>query len=309
MIKIVVTSIAFSKNEFLVKKIKSIFSNVILNNDGKRFSKKELIEYLSDADGAIVGLDKIDFSILDKSKKLKIISKYGVGLDNINIEDCKKKDITVGWTGGVNRTSVAEMALGFMLMLSRNLYITSNQLKNGKWNKNGGFQLSGKTVGIIGTGYVGKELIKLLKPFACNILVNDIIEQDDYYNKNNLIKTTKENIYKNADIISIHTPLTDKTYNMITINEMLMMKKNAYIINTARGGIINELDLKHALQHGIISGAAMDVYFEEPPEDQEMLQLINLIATPHIGGNAKEAVEAMGMSSIYHLEKYFKGGL
>ena len=305
MPKIVVTSIAFSQNEVLVTKIKSIFPNVILNTDGIRFTSDKLIKYLKDADAAIVGLDKIDSNILVNSKKLKIISKFGVGLDNINIKDCEKQNVAIGWTGGVNRTSVAEMALGFMLMFSRNLYMTSNQLKDGNWNKSGGFQLSSKTIGIIGVGYIGKELIRLLEPFGCKILVNDIIEQDDYYKNNSLIKSTKEDIYLNSDIVTIHTPLNKDTDNMIALDILKIMKKSAYLLNTARGGIVNEEDLKYALENNIIAGAAIDAYIEEPPTDMEFLKLPNLICTPHIGGNAKEAVKAMGISAIEHLENYF----
>jgi len=213
--------------------------------------------------------------------------------------------VAVGWTGGVNKLSVAEMTLGFMLMSTRNLYATSNELKNSIWNKSGGFQLSGKNVGIIGLGYIGKELVRLLKPFGCKILVNDIINQDKYYKENNLKETSKEQIFKTSDIVTIHTPYNHTTNNMINIEVLKSMRNSAYIINTSRGGIVNEADLKHALQNNIILGAAIDVYLEEPPTDQEFLKLPNLICTPHIGGNAKEAVEAMGISAIEHLKQYY----
>jgi len=305
MPKIVVTTNAFSNNDILVNKLKKFTSNVVLNKI-KRYTKDELIENLKDADGAIVGLDMIDESVLKECLNLKIIAKYGVGLNNLNLEDCKKYDVAVGWTGGVNKTSVAEMALGFMLMFSRNLFMTSNELKNGIWNKSGGFQLSGKTVGIVGVGYIGKELVRLLEPFGCKILVNDIINQKKYYQKHKLIEVSKEELYQKSDFISIHTPQDESTFNFITINEMKLMKQTAYLLNTARGGLINKQDIKYALQNNIIAGVAIDAYIEEPPTDKEFLSLPNLICTPHIGGNAKEAVKAMGMSAIEHLEKYFK---
>lgn len=308
MPKIVVTSVAFSRNEFLKNKIACLFPDTTLNIVGKRFNKNELIEYLKNADAAIVGLDEIDDEILKEAKTLKIIAKYGVGLNNINIEDCKKHNVAIGWTGGVNKTSVAEMALGFMLMFSRNLYVTSNKLKNGIWDKQGGFQLTEKTIGIIGVGHIGKELIKFLKPFNCRVLVNDIVSQDEYYKENNLIEVSKEEIYLQSDMITIHTPLDDTTKNMITTSELKNMKDSAYLLNTARGGIVNEQDLKLALQNNVIAGAAIDAYIEEPPTDEEFLNLPNLICTPHIGGNANEAVEAMGISAIKHLEQYFIKG-
>jgi D-3-phosphoglycerate dehydrogenase len=304
-VNIVVTSPSFSKNKTLQKKIYSYFPNAKLNLEGKPFNKRELIEYIGEAKGLIVGLDKIDKEVLNGCPNLKIISKYGVGLNNIDLNGCKERNIAIGWSGGVNRLSVAEMTLGYILMLSRNLYITSNQLKRGVWNKNGGFELSGKTVGIIGVGFIGKELIRLLEPFRCKILVNDIINQNRYYKKYNLIESSKDEIYKNADIITLHTPLNSTTNNMITLKEMKIMKKSAILINSARGGLINEDDLKFALQNNIIAGGAIDVYINEPPTNKELIEIPNLITTPHIGGNSKEAVLAMGMSAIEHLRKFF----
>ncbi|MEN4044801.1 phosphoglycerate dehydrogenase [Sulfurimonas sp. NWX367] len=304
--KIVATSPSFSKNKILQEEVYKYFPEAKLNLDGKRFNQDELIEYIKDAEALIVGLEPVNEEVLQHCKNLKIISKYGVGLNNIDKEACKKRGIAIGWTGGVNRLSVAEMALGFMLMFSRNLFMTTNELKSGVWNKSGGFQLSGKTVGIVGVGYIGKELVRLLKPFGCKILVNDIINQDEYYTQNDLIEVSKEELYRESDFITVHTPQDESTYNFITLNEMKMMKKTAYLLNTARGGLINENDLKYALKNGIIAGAAIDAYVEEPPTDKEFLELPNLICTPHIGGNAKEAVEAMGMSAIKHLREYYK---
>ena len=302
---VVVTSPSFSKNKNLQDEIFKYFPNAILNLEGIRFNQVELIEYIKNADAAIVGLEMINEDVLNKCKNLKIIAKYGVGLNNIDLENCRERNVAVGWTGGVNKLSVAEMTLGFMLMSTRNLYATSNELKNNIWNKSGGFQLSGKNVGIIGLGYTGKELVRLLKPFGCKILVNDIINQDRYCKENNLKETSKEQIFKTSDIVTIHTPYNHTTNNMINIEVLKSMRNSAYIINTSRGGIVNEADLKHALQNNIILGAAIDVYLEEPPTDQEFLKLPNLICTPHIGGNAKEAVEAMGISAIEHLKQYY----
>lgn len=300
--KIVVTSPSFSSNKSLQQEIYKYFPKAKLNLDGKRFNKKDLIEYIKDADAIIVGLEQIDEEVLEQCPNLKIVSKYGVGLNNIDLEACKKRDITIGWTGGVNKLSVAEMTLGYMLMLCRNLFITSNELKNGIWNKSGGFQLSEKRIGIIGVGYIGKELIRLLKPFNCEILVNDIINQEEYYKENNLKEVSKEEIFKTCDIVTIHTPFDSTTDNLIDKKVFETMKNGSFIINSARGGIINEDDLKYALLNNIIAGAAIDAYVEEPPTDKELLSLPNLICTPHIGGNSREAVEAMGFSAIDNLK-------
>lgn len=300
-----ITTVAFSKNEKLIEQIKNYgFKNVYLNEPKRRFTKEELIEFLGKCDIAIVGLDKITDEVLSQVPNLKAISKYGVGLDNIDFEACKKHNVQVLHTPGVNKRSVAEQALACMLMLSRNLFVTANDLKRGDWNKSGGTQVTAKIIGVIGVGNIGKDLISLLKPFGCKILVNDIIDQKEYYEKNDLIESTKEDIFKNADIITVHTPLTPELKYLINKESLSMMKTSAVVINTARGGIVDQNDLKWALQNNIIAGAAIDAYEIEPPEDQEFVNIPNLIATPHIGGNAKEAVEAMGQASINNIVEF-----
>ena len=294
-----VTTIAFSSNEVLVSYLTSIgFKEVKVNKEGRRFSRAELITFLKDCDIAIVGLDTIDSELLLHLPKLKVISKYGVGLDNIDINACDKNGIEILHKKGVNRRSVSEMALGFMLGLSRNLYYTSNLLKNGQWKKNGGRLLTDKKIGIIGVGNIGKDLISLLKPFSCDIYAHDIIDQKSYYRQNDITLTDPEFIFRNVDILTIHTPLTESTVNMVNRQTLSMMRPTSFLINTARAAIVNQMDLKWALQNNIIAGAAIDVYDTEPPTDAELLTLPNLINTPHIGGNAKEAVEAMGFSAI-----------
>jgi phosphoglycerate dehydrogenase-like enzyme len=302
--KVKVSNLAFSNNSYLVEQLKNEFADAEINSAGLRMNDDALVDYFFDAEGVVVGLELITPQILDRLPNLKIIAKYGVGLDNIDLQACRERDIIVGWTGGVNKRSVAEMSLGFMLALSRNLYLTSNQLKDSVWNKAGGQQLTGKTIGILGCGNIGRELIQLLAPFQCNIIINDIIDQDEFASKNSVTCVSKEILFSTADVISIHAPLTSETLNLFNMEVFERMKPNAILINTARGGIINEKDLKHALQNNMISGAALDVYEVEPPLDQEFLALPNLICTPHTGGNSYEAVVSMGLSALSHLVNY-----
>lgn len=305
--KIAVTSKSFSKNSVLIDALKEEFEDVKLNFALRKLTDDETIEFLKDCDGAIVALENINKYVLDNLPNLKVISKFGVGLDNIDLKYCQEKNVEVLWTKGVNSKAVAELALCNMLMLIRNVYISSNKLSIGNWEKSGGYSLFGKTVGIIGIGHIGKELVRLLQPFECKILANDIIEQEDFYSEYNLITSSKEEIFRQSDIISIHTPLNIETKFLINKNSLSIMKRNAIVINTARGDIINLNDLKFALKDGIIAGAAIDVYEQEPPQDKELLILENLVCTPHIGGNSYEAVIAMGMSAIENL-KVFKNG-
>jgi D-3-phosphoglycerate dehydrogenase len=302
--KVVVSAVAFSKNEQLVNKLKEYFPNAVVNAAGKRFLFEELVDYYADADAIIIGLEKIDDALLQRLTKLKFIAKYGVGLDNIDLDACKRRSIGIGWTGGVNRYSVAEMALGMMIMLSRNLYATSNQLKAGTWNKNGGRSLSECTIGIIGMGFIGKQLVEMLAPFTQNILLNDLLDLSDFIKGTKLKQVPKDQLFASSDIISIHTPLTDETRNMINADTIEMMKPSVQIINTARGGIVNENDLVHALRTQRIAGAALDVFATEPPNSAFFADIPNLIMTPHIGGNSHEAVLNMGYSAINHIYNF-----
>lgn len=301
---IVVSSRTFSNTPVLVDELRKHFSNIKFNEEHK-LSSAELADFIGNAKGVIVGLETINNQVLDRCPNLEIIAKYGVGLDNIDLEACARRGIQIGWTGGTNRLSVAEMTIGFMLMLSRNLSKTSIELKRGVWDKDGGFQLSGRNVGIIGVGNTGKEVIRLLKPFGCRIFVNDIIDQRDYYQTEGVEEVTKEEIFTHADIISLHVPLTPSTRRMINKTVLASMRPNAYIINTARGQLVDYQALKEALRSKIIAGVATDVYEEEPPTDTELLSFDNVICTPHIGGNSKEAVLAMGVSAIEHLRRHF----
>jgi phosphoglycerate dehydrogenase-like enzyme len=301
--KIAVSSPSFSKHPVLIKTIQEAFENVKLNTEGRVFSSAEFIEFAKDSDAIIVGLDQVTKDVIDALPSLKFISKYGVGLDNIDLEYCRQKNIEIGWTGGVNRLSVAEMCLGNMLSLIRNISPSSKLLASGIWEKQGGEQLSGKRVGIIGLGYIGKELVRLLQPFHCEIWVNDLVYDENYIRENELVICEKEDIYKSCKVISIHLPLTSETKKLISEKELSLMQDYTILINSSRGEIVDQSSLHNELKTGRIS-AALDVFEVEPPTNLEFLGFTNLISTPHIGGNAKEAVEAMGISAIKHLKNF-----
>lgn len=301
---IAVTSKSFSRNQKLIAELKKQFPEAELRLQLKPIglSREETIEFLSGCEKAIIALEEINDEVLSQLPLLKQISKFGVGLNNIDLSACEKHQVKVGWTGGVNKISVAEMTLGFMLGLSRNLFLSAFHLNEGNWKKDGGFQLSGKTIGIIGIGHIGKEVIRLLNPFNCKILANDILDQTDYYQSVGATKASKEEIYAQSDIITIHTPLNESTKELLCLETFRKFRKKPYIINTARGGIIKEADLKPALEQELISGAAIDAFISEPLDIEEIYSHKRIICTPHIGGNAKEAVQAMGLSAIENLK-------
>ncbi len=303
--KIKVTARAFSNNPVLREALRHDFPEAIFNESGERYQGDALIQYLQDADGAIIGLEKMTYDIMEQLPRLQIIAKYGVGLDNIDQVAARTLGKAIGWTGGVNKRSVAEQTLGCMLGLFRNLFFTGFSLKQGHWNKNGGTQLSGKTVGLVGCGEIGTEVVQLIHPFGCNVLICDILDKSDVVNTHQVTQVEFSDLLTQSDCISLHVPLTDTTFRMINQETLRHMKPHAFLINTSRGEVIDQAALKEALQQGIIAGAAIDVYESEPPDDLELLSLPNLLPTPHIGGNAQEAVEAMGHSAIRHLREFF----
>ena len=296
-----VCNISFSKNSILVNKIKKYFKDVNFNFNGVRLDGEELIDFCKDADAIIVGVEKINSSILKRLPNLKYIAKYGVGIDNIDIDSCKERGVLIGWTGGVNKRSVAELTLGYMLILMRNIFSSYSDLKKLRWIKDGGNSLYNKKIGIIGMGNIGQDLIKLLSVFDCEILANDISENSSLSKKLNFKYVTKEFLYRNSDIVTLHVPLTSSTKKMINTKVFNKMKNSSILINTSRGGVVCEKDLIDALKNKKIHSAALDVFQYEPLKNKELVRLSNIICTPHIAGNSKEAVIEMGNSAISHL--------
>ena len=301
--RIKVTSRTFSRHPVLTRELVEIFPNTVLNLDGPETGIPHLIDFLGDADGVILGLETLDRSVLRNLPNLKIVAKYGVGLDNLDLDAATDLGIKVGWTGGVNKRSVSEQVLGFMLGLSRNIFGSSFRLKAGQWFKEGGSQLTGKCVGIIGCGHIGQDLIHLLQPFRCQILINDIVDKRLVVDTYGVEQVSKDELIRRADFISLHVPLTEMTLGLVNDAFLSSMKNTAFLINTSRGPVVNQRALKKSLGDGGIAGAALDVYEMEPPDDLEFLSLQNLVPTSHIGGNAEEAILAMGRSAIGHLSR------
>ena len=296
-----VTTVNFSANEFLVDQLKKTKCQIKLNPYGRRLTHQELIELLSDCDLAIVGLDIINEDILKRSPKLRRISKYGVGLDNIDLEACSKRNIDVKYSPGINKRSVSELALGMILSLSRKIYEGSVQLKNKKWVKEGGTELTGKKVGIVGYGNIGRDLSELLYPFKNKIYACDINESVFSLGRKSIKVSSFEEILTECDVISFHVPLTEKTTWLINSSNITKLKPGVIIINTARGGILEEKALIMGLTEGLIGGLGIDVYDIEPPYSSGLLDIKNTICTPHIGGNSYQAVRRMGMTAIKNL--------
>jgi D-3-phosphoglycerate dehydrogenase len=300
--KIAVCSRSFSKNKTLREEILSKYNNIVFNDDGLSLNGDALISFLNGATHAIVALEKINDKVLSQLPNLKVISKYGVGIDMIDIKAMKKHNVMLGWTGGVNCRSVSELVISLTIALLRHVPSAHREVLSGTWRQHIGRQLSGQTVGIIGCGFVGKDLVRMLQPFKCQILANDIDNFDEFYKEYGVKSVSKEELLKNSDIVTLHTPLDDSTRGMLNFERLSLMKSDAILINIARGDLVDEIALKKMLMSGKLSGAAFDVFATEPPVDKELLELSNFIVTPHIGGSSKEAILAMGRAAIFGLE-------
>ena len=303
--KIAVTPPSFCKSQLLKTELLGHFPNAVFNEKDEYLSGPELIDFLTDADAALIGRDPINAELIRSLPKLRMIAKYGVGLDNLDQKALGRAGIELRVTSGTNRRSVAELTLGFMIGLCHNMSSGSEQLKSGNWHREGGQELSGKSIGIIGCGNVGQELVRLLQPFQCRIWVRDIADRSEFCREFGAVETGFDEIIEEVDILTLHVPLTENTENLIDKPVLEKMKPSAFLVNTSRGRVVHQGDLHHALVAGEIAGAGLDVFWEEPPTESEFLRLPNLMVTPHIGGNAREAVLAMGRAAIHNLVEYF----
>ena len=302
MSSIAITSRSFSRHPELRALVLERYSDAKFNDEGLYLHGNSLIEFLSGYEKAITALEVIDDSILSQLPNLKVIAKHGVGLDMIDLHALKKYGIKLGWTGGVNKRSVSELVISFAVALLHRAVFANSEVRNGKWYQVKGRQLSDCTFGIIGCGHIGKDLIKLLKPFNCKILAHDILNFKEFYEKNKVKSVGIEELIKNSDVVTLHLPLDNSTRNIINEERLQMLKSSAVLINLARGGLLDETTLKKMLLEKKIAGAALDVFEIEPPIDKELLTLDNVLITPHIGGSTEEAILAMGLAAIDGLD-------
>jgi phosphoglycerate dehydrogenase-like enzyme len=303
MTRIAVASRSFSKHPTLRAALSSKYSDVVYNDAGKSLAEDELIQFLKDADMAILGLERIDASVLKHTPSLKVISRFGVGLDSLDLAAIADAGIKVAYTAGANKRSVAELVVALALTMLRSLPAVNQEMRNGIWKQHKGRELSQCKVGIIGLGAVGKDLASLLKAFHCDIFAYDPFENTDYCYTHHIRPYALNDLLKQVDIVSLHIPLNANTRHLLNAERLSLMKSSTILINTARGGLVDETALKSMLKNNLLAGAAFDVFESEPPQDQELISLPNFFATPHIGGSTEEAILAMGYAAIEGLKK------
>ncbi len=309
---VAVASRSFSQNNELVQHLQGKYSSVIFNNFGKTLKDDELVNFLMPATKAIIGIEDLSEPILKKLPKLKVISKYGVGLNNLDLELLKKRNIRLGFTPGVNKQSVAELTLTLILIGLKKIQDNNIDIINGNWSQEKGSELYGKNIGLLGFGNIGQKLASLLQPFNCKISFFDEkkFSKDEIsdislklnFEPNFIKQMSLQQVLKESDILSIHLPLTASTENKISLEELNELKSNVCIVNTSRGGIINEKDLYIFLSENPCSYAGFDVYKEEPAINNPLFKLKNFFGTSHRSSLTNEGILSMGMAAINGLD-------
>jgi D-3-phosphoglycerate dehydrogenase len=294
--RLLVTPTSYGKTDPRLKdELEAQVGEVIYNPTGKPLTSAEVAELLPGIDGYIAGLDAIDANALQRADRLKVIARYGVGVDNVDLTAAREKGIAVTNTPGANSVSVAELALGLMLALARQIPEAVEAVHQGKWPRYAGLSLEGKTIGILGLGAIGRQLVRRLAGFDCRIVAHDPLVEAGVADELRVELATLNDVLRQSDFVSLHLPLLPETRGMVDEAFLAKMKPGAFLVNTARGEIVDEGALLKALQRGHVKGAGLDAFAVEPPDpNNPLLKLSQVVATPHLGAMTDGATSNMG---------------
>lgn len=273
---------------------------VVLNPYGRKLNPKEVVALAKDCAGIIAGTEPLTKEVLRQLPGLKAISRCGTGLDNVDVEAARKRGIAVRTTPDAPAQAVAELTVALILNVLRQISFMDRQVRSGAWSKEMGRLLSGKTVGVIGLGRIGKRVAELLRSFDVKILASEPKPDKKWAEENKVSLTSLEELLRKSDVVTLHIPYTEENRNLINAKRLKIMKRGAILINTSRGGLVDEDVLYQALKNGHLGGAALDV-MEVEPYDGPLKGLNNVILTPHIGSYALEARVQMEMEAAKNL--------
>ena len=309
MTKILITSTSFGqKDKTPLERLQAKGYDIVWNETGKPLAAADLIAKLEGCAGVIAGLDYFTAEVFEKVSGLKVVARYGVGFDRVDLEAAKKKGVIVTYTPTANSDSVADLAVGLMLAVARHLAEAHRQTMEGSWPKLFGVSLFQKTVGLIGLGRIGARVATRLKGFDCRMLVFDpFIDMETAALCGCHKVDSLEALLAESDFVSLHSPASAEANQMINTQTLSLMKPTAILVNTARGELINEADLLDALKNKTIGGAGLDTFAEEPPQAEKYRDVPNLIITPHMGAYTTEALYNMAMDSTEDLIAVLEG--
>ena len=302
--KILVTPRSFGKNmPELFEMLEQAGYEVKRNTTGAILSHEQMREMLADCVGVIIGVDPLDAEILACAPHLRAVAKYGVGVDNIDLDYCQSHSIRVSRTVGANSEAVADYALALMLAVARGVVQIDGKCRRLNWGKITTRDVSHATLGLFGLGAIGRLVAKRARGFDMKIMAYDPYWPEEFARQNSIERAEPQEIFQNADFISLHLPLTPETEGFVGRKELAMMKKDAVLINTARGGLVDEKALLEALKEKQIYGAGLDAFAHEPPEDNDWFALDNVVLGSHCAASTRGATENMGRMATENLLK------
>ena len=275
---------------------------------GEKSVEEQVRERLPHAVGVVAGLEPYPRDLLEQCKKLKVISRYGVGYDKVDVQAARELGVAVTITPGANEDSVADLAYALMLSACRNVAYSDRSLRAGEERRPMGLEMWRKTIGVVGTGRIGKGVVRRARGFEMKVLCYDVYPDEAFAREQGAEYVPLDALLKEADFISLHTPLTPETRNLIGARELALMKPTAVLVNTARGGIVDEAALYEALKSGQIRGAALDATVVEPPCDSPLTELPNCILTPHAGAATAEASSKMSLMAAQNALDVLQSG-
>ena len=291
-------------------KVEDVLKSKSIDYDIKTgLEPNELKSIIDDYDGILIrSATKLTADILENCSNLKVIGRAGVGVDNVDLDVATKNKILVMNTPLGNLEATAELTVGLMFSLYRHIHNANSSTHEGKWEKAKfmGTELKGKTLGIVGFGNIGQRVAEICKVIGMQILTNSNSASDEVLNIFGAKKVSTEELLSSSDVLSLHTKLNDQTKNMLNKESIATMKNSSVIINCARGGLINESDLKDALNNDVIAGAAIDVYETEPATENVMFGAKNLLLTPHLGASSKEAQSNVAIDVANQVADFLK---
>ena len=273
----------------------------------QKMTEERLIELLQNVDGAIIGVVPMTEHVLKHAPNLKVVSMHGVGVDHINLTAATQKGVVISNCLGANDQSVADLTIGLMISVARDIPSVDRAVRSGGWGAHAGGELWKKTLGLIGLGRIGRGVAKRALGFDMKVLAYDpYVEPENVEQGISLVSL--DEVLKEADYLSLHAALSDETRHMIGAAQLQAMKSSAYLINTSRGALVDEKALYTALVEKRIAGAALDVYDIEPPKDSPLLNLENVVVTPHIGAHTRESIERVGVMAAENVLRTLQGG-
>ncbi len=298
--KILVSPTSYgSQDPALKADLEAAVGDVVYNITGKPLSSSQLQDLLPGVDGWIAGLDEIDAAALAVADELRVIARYGVGINNVDLDAAAEKGVVVTNTPGANAVAVAELTVALILNLFRPILPAIQKTRAGDWPRLKGFSLDGKTIGLLGLGAIGKETARRLTGFGCRLLAYDLYPDEKFAAEFGVQLALLDEILPAADVISLHLPGTPETKGLVNAGFISRMKTGSWLVNTARGDLVDEEALLAALESGKLKGAALDVFSQEPPDPSNPLfKLEQVLVTPHMGAHADSATNAMGRMAL-----------